>query len=212
MTEAVAAPVVFEGAFGPYTITDADKRGVLIYRLSLLAGALSLLALVAVWWLQGQTSVWLTPLFFLMALSLGISLLTIHIYLRPLHRLLQLFWLVGTGTAVVLTVQQADLLGTLVAQPANLWGIGFLFVALTGLYFKEAFCFRRSEAKLLTFLVPVLLLGHLTGGLPEGAKAALLVGWAGLFLIFALRKFSQTADADIGDKSVFDHLEQQRQA
>jgi uncharacterized integral membrane protein len=210
MTEAVAAPDVFEGAFGPYTITDVDRRGVLIYRLSLLVAALSQLVLVTVWWLQGHTSLWLTPLFFLLATSFGISLLTIHIYLRPLHRLLQIFWLIGTVTAAGLTVQQPDLLGTLVAQPSTIWGVGFLFAALTGLYFKEAFCFRRSEAKLLTLVVPVLLLGHLTGGLADGVKEALLLGWSGLFVIFSVRKFNQTADADIGDKSVFEHLEQQQ--
>jgi uncharacterized integral membrane protein len=211
MTEAAAAPVVFEGFYGPYTITEDDRRGVLIYRLSLLVAALSQVALVAIWWQQGHTSAVLTPLFFAFSLGLGLSLLTIHIYLRPLHRLLQLFWVIGTGTAVVLTVQQPDLIGTLVAQPGTLWGVGFLFAALTGLYFKEAFCFRRSEAKLLTLLVPVLLLGHLTSGLPEHVKFIGLAFWAGLFLIFSLRKFSQTADADIGDKSVFDHLEQQGQ-
>ncbi|MEM9816607.1 MAG: DUF2301 domain-containing membrane protein, partial [Cyanobacteria bacterium P01_D01_bin.6] len=39
----------------------------------------------------------------------------------------------------------------------------------------------------------------------------LLAFWATNFVIFALRKVMQPIPPDIGDKSVFDYLEQQRQ-
>lgn len=47
--------------------------------------------------------------------------------------------------------------------------------------------------------MPVLLIDHLTGVLPDKLKC---IGLAGLFLIFALLKFSQTVDADRDDRIV----------
>jgi uncharacterized integral membrane protein len=89
--------------------------------------------------------------------------------------------------------------------------VGFTFAALTGIYFKEAFCFNRFETKFLTPLVPFLLLGHLFHFVPDYWKAILLAFWALNFTIFALRKLFQPIPDDIGDKSVFDYLKQQRQ-
>jgi uncharacterized integral membrane protein len=77
---------------------------------------------------------------------------------------------------------------------------------LTGIYFKEAFCFNRAETKVLTVIVPLLLLGHLLGILPTQAEQFLLGVWATLFLVFALRKVVQAIPPDIGDKSVFTYL------
>jgi uncharacterized integral membrane protein len=96
-------------------------------------------------------------------------------------------------------------------HPATLWGVGFSFASLTGIYFKEAFCFNRLETKLLTPLVPTLLLGHLFGFLPTQWEAGLLGVWAALFLVFALRKVIQPIPPDIGDKSVFAYLKSMRQ-
>ncbi|MEM8810177.1 MAG: DUF2301 domain-containing membrane protein, partial [Cyanobacteria bacterium P01_G01_bin.38] len=84
------------------------------------------------------------------------------------------------------------------------------FAALTGIFFKEAFCFNRFETKFLTPIVPLLLLGHLSAILPVTVERGLLATWAGLFVIFALRKVIQAIPPDIGDKSVFDYLAQQR--
>jgi uncharacterized integral membrane protein len=97
---------------------------------------------------------------------------------------------------------------TVVEHPQTLWGIGFTFAALTGIYFKEAFCFNQLETKLLTPLVPLTLLGHLLGWLPLPVKQGLLAVWALLFLIFAVGKLTQPLIPDLGDKSVFDHLKQ----
>jgi uncharacterized integral membrane protein len=91
-------------------------------------------------------------------------------------------------------------------------GVGFTFAALTGIYFKEAFCFNRLETKVLTPLVPVLLLGHLSGVLPLAWEQVLLGIWAVLFIVFALRKVVQAIPPDIGDKSVFAYLKQKRTA
>ena len=144
---------------------------------------------------------------------MGISLITIHIYLIPLHRFLQVCWGIGAITAIILSISCQNPLALCVYKnPLTLLGIGFIFVALTGIYFKEAFCFNRLETKLLTPLVPILLLGHLFGVLSVGMEQALLGIWTGLFIVFALRKILQPLIPDIGDKSVFTYLKQQQSA
>lgn len=155
----------------------------------------------------------LTPLYGVFCLALGVSLLTIHIYLAILHRTLQFFWAIGVMAAIGFSLFYSEPLAlTVYNHPTTLFGIGFTFAALTGIYFKEAFCFNRLETKLLTPLVPILLLGHLTGILPVMAERVLLATWAVGFVVFALRKALQAIPPDIGDKSVFAYLKQQRQA
>jgi uncharacterized integral membrane protein len=201
---------VFEGMFGTYTITATDRREVLGYRLALTAVAVSLLALLLQWhqWGPALTWPWLLPL----AAGLGLALRWIHIYLRPLHRALQLFWLLGClGAALLaLRVGPAALLPTLAAQPLWILAVGPFFAALTGVGFKEFFCFRRPEAIGVTLLLPLALLGRLSGLLTAQACGTLLTVAAGLLLLLCLRKFPMPAAADVGDKSVFEHLARQR--
>ncbi|MGB3203225.1 MAG: DUF2301 domain-containing membrane protein [Nodosilinea sp.] len=208
------APVVYTGQFGDYTITAADRRGVVLYRIGLVMAALAFGtgAAIALFFNQNPALVQaISALYTLFWLGLGLSLATIHIYLVPLHRLLQGVWLVGGLASLALSHGiDGPLAQTVMERPAVLWGIGFTFVALTGIFFKEAFCFDRLETKLLTPLVPLLLLGHLAGWLPLGAEQGLLAGWAILFGVFALRKATQPIVPDIGDKSVFTYLKQQQ--
>ncbi len=207
-------PIVYFGQFGEYTITSSDRRGVRVYRSALAIAALcfAIGCGLALWQPQNlAVQAALTPLYGGVCLGLGVSLLTIHIYMAALHRLLQIFWLVGTVSAVDLVLQNAQPLAvTIYHNPQTIWGIGFLFAALTGIFFKEAFCFNRLETKLLTPIVPLLLVGHLTGLMPVSTKQVLLAAWAVLFLVFAARKCFQEIPADIGDKSVFDYLHKKK--
>lgn len=133
--------------------------------------------------------------------------------LAPLHRLLQIFWGIGGIAATVLALSSSEPLALFVYNhPTSIFGIGFTFAALTGIYFKEAFCFNRLETKFLTPLVPMLLLGHIAGVLPTVGEQVLLGLWAFLFLVFALRKVVQSIPQDIGDKSVFAYLKEKRAA
>ena len=208
----LSEPVVYEGQFGNFTITQSDRTGVIVYRAGLLVAALSFV--IASWLVLSQGNnptvlTALTPLYAVFCVALGVSLLTIHIYLAPLHRLLQIFWGIGAITATVLAVQSSEPLALFVYNhPASIFGIGFTFAALTGIYFKEAFCFNRFETKFLTPLVPILLLGHLAGVLPLYWEQVLLGLWAVLFMVFALRKVMQAIPPDIGDKSVFAYLKE----
>ncbi|MFZ4803640.1 MAG: DUF2301 domain-containing membrane protein [Synechococcus lacustris] len=203
------APVSYEGVYGTYTVTATHRREVLAYRLSFLLLALAQGALLIQWRQFGPALTW--PWLLLMGIGLGGALRWVHIYLRPLHRALQIFWLLGCLGMAVLAWQvgPAQILPTLVAQPLWIWAIGPFFAALAGLGFKEFFCFQRPEAIGLTLLLPLLLLGWLSQLLPASAAAALLGLEAALLLILVLRKFPMPEEADLGDLSVFQHLDSQ---
>ena len=207
---------VYQGQFGEFTINEDDRKEVIIYRTGLIVAALALA-------IAGNLILWqatnllvlkaVTLLFFVFALGLAVSLLTIHIYLVPLHRTLQGFWLIGFVSALILAWQNNQPLALFVYNhPLNILGIGFIFAALTGIYFKEAFCFNRLEAKVLTVLVPFVLVGHIFGLLSAPIEKIFLSNWIILFIIFAFRKIRQPIAADIGDKSVFTYLKQQGKA
>jgi uncharacterized integral membrane protein len=207
-----AVPETYQGHFGPFTITDTDRREVVIYRAGLTLAAVSFGLGVAGLLTIGPSPLMLqglTALYGLFWLGLGLSLWKIHIYMRPLHLTLQVFWAIGglASVAAAIAVPQPLAL-TIYQQPLWILGIGFTFAALTGIFFKEAFCFNRLETKFLTPIVPVLLLGHLLGLLPIAIEQSLLVVWAIMFSVFAARKVIQAIPPDIGDKSVFDHLKQ----
>jgi uncharacterized integral membrane protein len=202
---------VFEGAFGPYTITAEDRREVLAYRLALTSVSVAQLALALQWHQWGSQGLW--PWLVVMAVGLGLALRWIHIYLRPLHRALQLFWLAGCLGLLALAVwlTPAAMVAEAWTRPLAILAVGPFFAALTGVGFKEFFCFRRPEAIGVTLLLPLALLGRLTGMLSVPACLWLLTVEAALLLLLCLRKFPMAAAADVGDKSVFVHLEQLRQ-
>ena len=202
----------FEGVYGPYTITSIDRLEVQRYRISLLVAGLAMTAGLVHWWQFGDrwAWVWLVPL---MA-GLGLALHWIHIYLRPLHNALRLFWLTGCLGWGLLLMQAGpnEALTTLVEQPLWILAIGPLFAALAGIGFKEFFCFQRPEAIGLTLLLPIALLGRLVGIISTSLCAAFLLIAGLLMVLLALRKFGMEAAADVGDKSVFAYLDSQRSA
>jgi uncharacterized integral membrane protein len=202
----------FEGVYGPYTITSIDRLEVQRYRISLLVAGLAMTAGLVHWWQFGDrwAWVWLVPL---MA-GLGLALHWIHIYLRPLHNALRLFWLMGCLGWGLLLMQAGpnEALTTLVEQPLWILAIGPLFAALAGIGFKEFFCFHRPEAIGLTLLLPIALLGRLVGIISTSLCAAFLLIAGLLMVLLALRKFGMEAAADVGDKSVFAYLDSQRPA
>jgi len=202
----------FDGVYGPYTINEQDRREVQRYRIALLISGLAMSGGVLHWWALGGSWawLWLLPL----AAGIGLALKWIHIYLRPLHRALQLFWLLGCAGwgALLITAGPADALATLAGRPLWILAVGPLFAALAGIGFKEFFCFQRPEAIGLTLLLPLAWLGRLVG-LLSAESGLVLVGVAGLLLVvLALRKFGIEAAADVGDKSVFAYLDAQLSA
>jgi uncharacterized integral membrane protein len=209
-------PIVYQGQFGEFTITAADRQSVVIYRAGLMVAAICFaIATVLVFWPDPNPALLalITPLYGCFWLALGVSLAMIHIYLEPLHRALQVFWAIGGVASLFIALRSSEPLAFHVyTHPLTILGVGFTFAALTGIFFKEAFCFNRLETKFLTGLVPGLLIGHLVGWLPVQGEQTLLGIWASLFMIFALRKIIQPIPPDIGDKSVFDYLHAQQSA
>ena len=200
----------YQGQFGTFSLTPRDRLGVWVYRLALNGAALSFALGTAIVWWGGANFAALQAASLCYGLfwgCLGIALATIHIYLIALHRLLLGFWLVGGCASLWITLRQPDPLILYVYQhPSAILGVGFTFAALTGIFFKEGFCFRRWETQLLTPIVPAVLLGHLLGLLPSTVEQGGLILWALLFVIFGLNKFGQPIPGDIGDKSVFEYL------
>ncbi|MBW4550894.1 MAG: DUF2301 domain-containing membrane protein [Aphanocapsa sp. GSE-SYN-MK-11-07L] len=206
---------VYQGQFGQFTVTTPDRKGVLLYRagLAIAAASFGLGTLLALWSEHLTTTLpIMTLLYGLFCLGLGVSLYYIHIYLVALHRALQVFWGIGCLASLIVAITSPQPLALAVyTHPLTLLGVGFTFAALTGIFFKEAFCFNRLETKALTLIVPILLLGHLFGWLPLSLERGLLGLWAILFLVFALRKVWQAIPPDLGDKSVFDYLKRRSQ-
>ena len=96
-------PTTYQGQFGEFTIDQRDRREVLIYRGGLVLAALSFAIGANLFVAQGEAALpWITPLFALFSLSLGVSLYFIHIYMVALHRALQAFWVIGSISAIAI--------------------------------------------------------------------------------------------------------------
>ncbi|HEY9647069.1 MAG TPA: DUF2301 domain-containing membrane protein, partial [Chroococcidiopsis sp.] len=147
------APEIYQGQFGEFEVTASDRQGVVIYRAGLMVAALSFAVGAGLTLWPGGIPVpalVLTLLYATFSIGLAVSLLTIHIYLAALHRALQVFLGIGTLAAIACAVIYPEPLAIAVYQhPVSILGIGFTFAALTGIFFKEAFCFNRFETKLL---------------------------------------------------------------
>ena len=199
-----------KGVYGDFIVTSEDKKEVLFYRFSIISCALFFSIGLAQWFTNGSNQVWIY--FAGLVISLGLSLKWIHIYLRPLHQALVLFWAIGCIGLVIVTYHfgLTNVIDGLKENPKWVFLVGPLFVSLTGVGFKEFFCFRRIEAIGITIFIPIAFIGHLTELSNEKFTFALLVLSALLLLILGIRKFDLPAEADIGDKSVFHFLDSQR--
>ena len=199
-----------KGVYGDFIVTSNDKKEVLFYRLSILFCGLFFSTGIAQWFTNGSHQIWIWLLG--MSISMGLSLKWIHIYLRPLHQTLTIFWILGCFGLVMLAYHfgLTNIIYGLKENPKSILLIGPLFASLTGIGFKEFFCFRRIEAIGITIFIPIALIGYLTELSNERFTFAMLMVSSLLLLVLGIRKFNLPMEADIGDKSVFDFLESQR--
>ncbi len=199
----------FQGMYGKFTINLQDQKEVNYYRISILLCAISFCLLLIQWvWIGPVFAwIWLVP----MAISLGLLLKWIHIYIRALHNALITLWGLGClGILALLFISGPNyMLSNLETRPLLEILIGPFFAALTGVGFKEFFCFRKPEAIGMTLFLPIGLLGHLLGVMNPSLVMTLLMFSAMLLLILSLRKFGSDPAIDIGDKSVFEYLKNQ---
>ncbi|KAG5385302.1 hypothetical protein IGI04_036772 [Brassica rapa subsp. trilocularis] len=215
---------VYKGVYGPWTVEQSDVKEVILYRSGLVTAAASFVAASSAAFLPENS--WFSEiikqnqdLFYLVgAGGLGLSLFLIHIYVTEIKRTLQALWALGVvgslaAYAALARPDSDSLVHYVVDHPTAVWFVGPLFASLTGLVFKEGssrimvdvsgLCYGKLEAGLLTFIIPSVLLGHLSGLMNDEAKLVLLGTWMALFVVFAGRKFTQPIKDDIGDKSVF---------
>tara|TARA_Y100001968_G_C19338664_1_gene708258 strand:- start:248 stop:925 length:678 start_codon:yes stop_codon:yes gene_type:complete len=201
---------VFNGLYGSFYITDNDKTEVRKYRLSIFSCGLSLTIGLGHWFILGSSWAWIWLLIF--TLSLGLALNWIHIYILSIHNSLKILWFIGfLGLCLMSFLVGIDeVLPTLKAEPKWLFLIGPLFASLTGLGFKEFFCFRRLEALGITIILPVALIFHMSQ-LINYKLISILIGFSALLLVLlGVRKFGNDPALDVGDKSIFKHLKEQR--
>ena len=196
----------FEGSFGKYTITLEDKLEVKRYRIAVLVCGFSFTIGLLQWMIFGPSNSWLW--LFPMVISLGLALQWIHIYIKFIHQLLKVLWALGTIAILIFLVKgnPNHLLTDLSVNNTQVIFLGPFFAALTGLGFKEFFCFRQIEAIGLTLLLPISLLGHCFKLIEPMVTISLLSLSALLLLILSIRKFAMDPALDIGDKSVFEYL------
>ena len=200
--------VVYEGAYGSWTIDDDDRREVLLYRAGLSVCAASAALGTALSFAPETLSTPLyNPICFVGILGFGLSLTQVHMYAAEIKKTIQALWGFGALGAVYVAATQDTALPVSVAlNPGYVWLVGPFFAAMTGLAIKEGLCYGKLEAALLTFLIPTTLLGHLSQTVPSEALHYLMTGCVILFGILASRKYSQPVKDDIGDKSVFTFL------
>jgi uncharacterized integral membrane protein len=128
----------------------------------------------------------------LLALGGVLQASSLHIYDKVIR------WLLANATWVGLLVIVID--GGNGGWLQN-FGLGCLFVTLSGLAFKESFCFRIPGLK----LVPLALAFSwfaLVLDLPVYAGSILFPA-AGLYFFMALRKAQMPLHFDIGDKAAY---------
>ncbi|XP_021620395.1 uncharacterized protein LOC110620813 isoform X2 [Manihot esculenta] len=195
-------PTVYKGVYGSWTVEPSDVREVILYRSGLVTAASAFVIAASDAFLPDDSILGevikqnFDLLYTLGAGGLGLSLFLIHIYVTEIKRTLQALWALGVvgSFATYTTLARPageNLVQYVVDNPIAVWFVGPLFAALTGLVFKEGLCYGKLEAGILTFIIPAVLLGHLTGLMDDGVKLALLGLWMALFVIFAGRKFTQ---------------------
>ena len=166
-----------------------DYLMVVLYRLGMVISGFGLLLLAAD--ILGVYTLHHYPLW-LLALGGVLQASSLHIYDKVIR------WFLANATWVGLLVIVID--GSQGGWLQN-FGLGCLFVTLSGLAFKESYCFRIPGLK----LVPLALAFSwfaLVVGLPVYAGSILFPA-AGLYFFMALRKALMPLHFDIGDKAAY---------
>ncbi|KAI5076408.1 hypothetical protein GOP47_0008473 [Adiantum capillus-veneris] len=205
---------VFQGVYGPWSIDSNDVQEVLLYRAGLVTAAVTFVLSASRAYLPEDSILSsfidqsTDALYAIGTGGLGVALFLIHIYVTPIKRTLQLLWAAGALGSIVVAAKFAapqgeGLVNFVLENRWAIWLVGPLFASLTGLVFKEGLCYGKLEAALLFFVIPAVLLGHLSGLADARVELALLFAWISLFTVFTARKFSQPIKDDLGDKSIF---------
>lgn len=202
--------VYYQGVYGPWKVDQQDLVEVWSYRVGLSVAATAYVSVGLYGLLPEQLDGLegsLDAITLVGCVGMAASLALIHIYVTPLKRALQVLCGLGTLGFLYIAATQDQPAAVFVAQhPVYMWLVGPLFAAITGVAFKEGFCYNKWEAAGLFGAMPLLMGGHLLGIWSQEAERGLLASTLVLISVFAARKYTQAVKDDIGDKSVFTFL------
>ncbi|MEW6118302.1 MAG: DUF2301 domain-containing membrane protein [Nitrospirota bacterium] len=143
-------------------------------------------------------------LLILLSLSVGCSVLFIHLYVSRFHRALKKLYYVSIAALLLLFILgRGDAFGIIIGEPYG----PLLLIPLSGclgfITAKEAFCFRLTEGYLLALIMPLYLLALSMGGMTTKGASYGLLFIAAMLVFFTLRKVFMPIHYDIGDKSAY---------
>jgi uncharacterized integral membrane protein len=136
-------------------------------------------------------------------ISVGLSLSLLHLYSKPILRIIQSFWFISVIIFVFLAFSstQGRFIDNILNDGLGIIGWGFLLAAFSGIGAKEAFCFKLYEGYLFGILNAILVLGNLLSIFSPSMSFALLTIITFLVTLFTIRKLQNPIHYDIGDKS-----------
>jgi uncharacterized integral membrane protein len=186
-------------------LTTEDRITVVIYRAGIVLSAI-IISVMAYVLSAGAPNAGLPVdmLAYGMYAAVGISVLSIHLYVRKLKTWLMMLYFISLGgLLILLAIGKGSLAGAISHEPYSL----LLMLPLSGclgfITAKEAFCFKLSEGYLIAMIMPLYLL-LVSGSILKGAGAAYgLVLIAAMLVAFTLRKVFMPIAWDIGDKSAY---------
>lgn len=197
-------------------LTGGDRASVLIYRtgialtavLLVLGGFLFLRFLGFENWngFKGQThDRWVNIYIILLYISAGMSVLTMHLYVKRFRRLIKGLYIIAVLALFFVLVQSSGRTGSVVFE--SQYGGLFLLpisICIGFIGAKEAFCFRLNEGFLLAVLLPLFVLFLSSRALSPRGTGLMLLLISGVMVLFAVRKVPMPLHYDIGDKSAYE--------
>jgi uncharacterized integral membrane protein len=137
-------------------------------------------------------------------ISVGMSVLFIHLYVGQFKRYLKNLYFISLGCLVTLLVMgKGSLSGVLVHQRYSMLLLLPLSGCLGFVTAKEAFCFQLLEGYLLAMIMPLYLLLVSSSSLSGSGASYGMILIAVMLAIFTLRKVFMPLAYDIGDKSAY---------
>ena len=191
-------------------LTKEDKVTVVVYRIGIALSSLIMVLLAVLAWSASRSgnpttfALLANVLLLSLHVSVGLSVIFIHLYIGKFHQMLKGLYAVAIAAAVVLLIVGK---GSLIAAIADRSFLAALLLPLSGclgfITAKEAFCFRLTEGYLLTLVMPLYLLLIAAGGMTPGGVSYGLVLIAAMLALFTVRKVFMPLHTDIGDKSAY---------
>ncbi len=197
-------------------LTTWDKISVTLYRAGIIIFTLDLLTLGITATLSWKGLSWNTVaghvnlniinvLLYLLYLSVGLSVFTIHLYVKRFRKFIKTLYLLSLVALIVMfTISGFNIATLLITKPLYL----LLWLPLSGciafITMKEAFCFRLMEGYILTMLLPLFVIVLSTRAVPPQTEGFFLLLIALMLTLFTFRKVFMPIAYDIGDKTAYE--------